>query len=96
MNTEFATEFDAKFGDEFDAEFGAELGAEFGAKCRNLAVLFKLVLHVWVTRPKIQKPCKNVEKLRENVEKLREHVGVGGMAEPLKFCLKQDGEQLPF
>ena len=24
-------------------------------------------------------------KLRENVEKLREHVGVGGMAEPLKF-----------
>ena len=24
-------------------------------------------------------------KLRENVEKLREHVGVGGMAEPLKL-----------
>ena len=24
-------------------------------------------------------------KLRENVEKLREHVGVGGMAEPLKY-----------
>ena len=28
---------------------------------------------------------ENVEKLRENVEKLREHVGVGGMAEPLKY-----------